>query len=85
MSGRFGRDARKDPRAILVIDSPGRSWRRCKFCAVHKSITEVDAALAQARYCFSQLNDHDTKIQIVSSASFSDYSLELQQFIAKVH
>jgi uncharacterized Fe-S cluster-containing MiaB family protein len=75
LEGRFGRATGKDPRAIMVIDSPGCSWGHCRFCAIHNAHATESEMIDQVNYCFKQLEPTDTKIQIVCSASFSDYPL----------
>lgn len=78
---RCGKVTKDEPRTLIVIDGPGCSWEQCEFCGVKGASVSTHETLTQVDYCFSQIPEDETVLQIVSSASFSDYSTVVQHVI----
>jgi len=79
----YGKCIAKEPRSIIVIDTPGCSWRKCSFCAVHQQTVDEDTALLQVKTAFDLIPRDEKILQIVTSASYSDYPVSVQDLILR--
>jgi len=78
---RYGKVHKGFVRSIIVIDSPGCSWANCKFCAVHQQVADGSTALQQIEEVRDHIPQGEQTLQIVSGASFNDYSDKVQAAI----